>query len=317
MPLKPLHPRALVPGDTVALISPSGPIDKIETLEASRRALEALGYNVHMGAAAGAKFDYLAGTDEQRLADLNDALRRRDIRGIFCTRGGYGAGRIIERIDYEAAREDPKVFAGFSDITMLHGALASGAGWTTLHAPTVAYAYVMDGKTTEPSRVLLNRAISSREPLGSIREAMDWRTPWTLRPGRVAGPLIGGCLSVFVGLLGTEHCPDPEGAILFLEDLDEETYRLDRYFTHLQTTGFLSALAGVVLGQFVDCEPSADSGRRPSKEVIERCLKHLNVPVLGNFCAGHCPHNATLPMGCMAELDATGGDLIITESYAV
>lgn len=317
MPLSLLHPRALQAGDTVALISPAGPIDSAQTLEASKVALEKLGFNVWVGPSAGARFDYLAGSDDQRLADLNEALRRRDIRGIFCTRGGYGAGRLVERIDYDAARDDPKVFAGFSDITMLHGALAAGAGWTTLHAPTVAYAYVNEGKTTEPSRALLNRAITSTEPLGSIREAMNWRDPWVLRPGRAKGPLIGGCLSVFVGLLGSDHCPDPEGAILVLEDLDEDTYRLDRYFTHLQTTGFLSKVAGVVLGQFVECEPDPASGRRPSREVIERCLKHLEVPVLGNFCVGHCPHNASLPFGCEAELDATGGDLVVLENYAV
>lgn len=316
MPLPLLHPRALRPGDSVALISPAGPIDSSETLEMCRGALEKLGYKVHVGQSAGEKFDYLAGTDEQRLADLNEALRRRDIRGIFCTRGGYGAGRLIDRTDYDAARDDPKVFAGFSDITMLHGALAAGAGWTTLHGPTVGYAYVLEGKTTEASRVLLNRAISSTEPLGSIKAAMDWRDPWTIRPGRAKGPLIGGCLSVFVGLLGSDHCPDPEGAILVVEDLDEDTYRLDRYFTHLQTTGFLDRIAGLVLGQFVECEPKPDSGRRPCREVLERCVRHLNVPVLGNFPLGHCPHNASLPFGCEAELDATSGDLVVLESYA-
>jgi muramoyltetrapeptide carboxypeptidase len=288
-----------------------------DRLQKCRAALEGLGFRVWVGPNAGKKMDYLGGTDEERAADLNAALSNPEVRGIFCSRGGYGAGRILNDLDYDAARHDVKLFAGFSDITAFHGALGTIAGWSTLHAPTVAYAFVTEGDTTELARKVLVHSITSTEPLGSIRKAMEWTDGQALISGKAEGPLVGGCLSVLVTLLGTPHLPDPRGSILFLEDTGEHPYRLDRYLTHLRMSGFLDAVAGVVLGQFTDCSPEGSSGSDPADVVIARCLKGLNRPVLVNFPVGHTPHNTSLPLGCFARLDAHAADLVVEEALCV
>ncbi len=311
------HPSPLKRGDLVALISPSGPMPSAERLEGCRKALEALGLRVWVGPSAGNRMDYLGGTDEERAADFNAALRNPEIRGIFCSRGGYGAGRILNDLDYAAARADNKLFAGFSDITAFHGAFSTMVGLSTLHAPTIAYAFVTDGDTTDLARKVLVHSITSTEPLGSIRKAMEWADGNALVGGKARGHLVGGCLSVLVTLLGTPHCPDPKGGILFLEDTGEQPYRLDRYLTQLRMSGFLGELNGIVLGQFTDCSPEGSSGRDDADTVIERCLRDLKIPILRNFPIGHTPHNVSLPMGCMATLDADACDLIVEEALCV
>ena len=171
------------------------------------------------------------------------------------------------------------------------------------------------------SRDLMVRLMTSTEPVGSLAEAMDWREPWVVRGGRIEGTLIGGNLTVFATLPGTPFLPSPEGKILFLEDIGEEPYRLDRAVNHLVQSGYMGRLRGVVLGQFTNCE--ADRQRyqtvyadKPGA-VLDRCLAPLGIPVLGGIPAGHGRPCASLPFGCRVTLDATRGDLILEQALVV
>ena len=311
-----IHPPRLNKGDRVALISPSGPVPTPESVDECAAELQRQGYEVWVGNAAKNKLDYVAGTPAERVADLNHALRDPDIRGIFCTRGGYGAIHLVRELDYEAFKNDPKVFAGFSDITALHGSFLSHSAVTTLHAATFASAFITEGQKLVPeARDAYFKLITTAEPLGSVREAMNWKEPWTLQGGKARGRLIGGNLAVFASLIGTSFCPAPDGGILFLEDVGEEGYKIDRMLMQLITSGYLDRVEGIVLGQFTNSDPSVE-GRDKVDTVIPRVLEEVNKPILANFPIGHVPINVPLPIGLEAELDADGGDLIVTEAFA-
>ncbi len=311
-----LHPPCLRPGDEVALISPSGPLASPEVARQSAKALENLGFKVRLGKHAAGRFDYLAGTAEQRLEDLNAALNDDGIKAVFCTRGGYGAPHLLKGVDYGAAKRSPKIFAGYSDISALHAAFLTQAGLCTLHAPMIAGSYVAEKtKITEVSHAVHMHSLTEPEPIGSIRKAMDWRDPWIMRKGKATGLLIGGNLAVMGGLVGTPYFPNPDGAILFIEDIGEEPYRLDRFVTQMDLAGILERLSGIILGQFTDCK-SDDPKRGTVEEMLERTLAGVDVPIIGNFPTGHVPVNASLPLGCQVELDADGGDVVFVEAFA-
>jgi len=312
----PIHPPRLHSGDTVALVSPAGPVPSPDVVGKCAAALENLGFRVRAGANAGNRMDYLAGTDEERAADLNAALRDPEVRAVFCTRGGYGSGRLLRMVDYDALRAKPKIVAGFSDITSLHCAFLAKSAVATLHSATIASAYVYDSsKLDADSHKVHMHMLTSGEPLGSIRDAMRWTDPWILRKGRARGRLVGGNASVFAATIGTPWFPKCDGAILFLEDIGEEPYRLDRMINQLDHAGVLDAVRGVILGQFTDCE-TKDPQRGTCAEMLERVFARLRVPIIGNFPAGHVPRNAALPIGCEVEVDADGGDVKIVEAFA-
>lgn len=310
-----LKPPPLKEGDLVALVSPAGPLPDDGVLKACAAALEQFGLRVQVGSAAGKRYDYFAGTDEERTADLNDAFRNPEIKAVFCGRGGYGSGRLLPALDYDALRRQPKIFAGFSDLTAVHNAIATHAGLATMHSPTIATAFVAENQKIPPEAVAVYRhLIESTEPLGSVRKRMKWNDPWTLKPGKATGRLVGGNLAVFAGFVGTPYMPPPEGRILLLEDVGEEPYRIDRLVTQLQLSGYLDKVEGIVLGQFSDADPSAP-GRLPINEVLPRLFEKVNKPILANFPVGHVPFNASLPLGCRVDLDATDGDLVVTEAF--
>ncbi|MDK2971282.1 MAG: muramoyltetrapeptide carboxypeptidase [Candidatus Sumerlaeota bacterium] len=309
-----VHPAPLQPGDRVALVSPSGPVPEPIVVDQCREVLEKMGYSVWVGPSAHKFTDYLAGWDEERAADLNQAFRDREIRAVFCTRGGYGAGRLLRMLDYEAMRRNPKIFAGFSDLTAVHAALAKQCNLATFHSTTLAAAFVYESDPLTPeAREVYMKQIVSTEPVGSIREAMNWTDPIVYHGGKAEGTLVGGNLSVFGANVGTPYLPDPEGKILFLEDVGEEPYRLDRYVNQLDMSGYLGRVRGVILGQFTDAEPS-NPKREKIDVVMPRLLAHLKVPVLANFPAGHVGRNAGLPLGCRVVLDADGGDVVLEEA---
>jgi len=309
-----VHPPRLREGDTIGLISPAGPLKDDEAAQQSREAMQKLGYQVKTGEHIAARFDYLAGQDQERADDLNAMLRDDEVKGVFCTRGGYGAGRLLRAIDYEAMRRSPKILSGFSDITTLHCAFMMRAGICTLHAPTIYAAYISQPITPETDSVF-RHMLTSSEPLGSYRDAMDCTTMHAMKPGKARGRLVGGNLAVFGGIVGTPYLPAPEGTILFLEDIGEEPYRLDRVMTQLWLSGYLEKVEGIILGHFTDCK-SDDPQRGTVEEMLERVLAPVNKPILMGFPAGHEPVNAALPMGCEVELDADGGDVIATEAFA-
>jgi muramoyltetrapeptide carboxypeptidase len=242
---------------------------------------------------------YLAGTDAERLADLNAALRDDRVDGIWCARGGYGAMRLLRDVDYDAMRRRPKTLLGYSDITALHAAFGVHSGVITLHGPTAR------GRLTDFSRdSLVRAAIARRDPCGVAADAR------TLRGGRAAGRLVGGNLALLAALAGTPYAPDYDGAILVVEDVGEPLYRIDRLLRQLELAGALSKVAGIAFGSFTECrDEGADVVIEALDRVLAEAAEAAGVPAVAGIPLGHIDDQWTIPLGARAELDADRGEL--------
>ncbi|MEV6814651.1 LD-carboxypeptidase, partial [Micromonospora sp. NPDC051296] len=251
-----------------------------------------------------ARQGYLAGADALRAADLNTAFADPRVRGVVCTRGGYGAQRVVDAIDLEAVRRDPKVVAGFSDITALQLALWRGARLAGVHGPGAAW---RDERTPLSSAESLHAALTTTEPV-TVRAVEGEETFGVRVPGRAVGRLLGGNLCLVAASLGTPDMPDLTGAVLLLEDVQEPPYKVDRMLTQLRRAGVLDGLAGVAVGQFTDC---ADGWEVGVADVLTERLGDLGVPVLGGLPIGHGPGQLTVPVGTLATLDTDAGTLTV------
>ncbi|WP_173042630.1 S66 peptidase family protein [Phytohabitans flavus] len=289
------------------LVSPSGPA-RPERVARGIELLTGWGLRPVLGSNAHARQGYFAGADALRAADLNTAFADPEVRGVLCTRGGYGAQRIVDAIDMDAVRRDPKVVAGFSDITALQLALWRCARLATVHGPGVAW---LDKRTPPVSAESLRAALMGTDPVVVKRVETEETAPVVV-PGTANGPLIGGNLSLLVSTVGTPDFPDLRGAILLVEDVSEAPYKVDRMLTHLRRAGALDGVAGVAVGQFTDC---ADGWDVPVAEVLAERLGGLGVPVLGGLPIGHGTGQLTVPVGTPATLDADAG--VLTVSPAV
>jgi muramoyltetrapeptide carboxypeptidase len=303
-----LQPRALQPGDTVMLVSPSGPT-KPERVARGMELLTGWGLRPVLAPNAYARQGYFAGADALRAADLDAAFADPEVRGVLCTRGGYGAQRIVDAIDMAAVRRDPKVVAGFSDITALQLALWRGARLATVHGPGAAW---LDERTPPVSAESLRAALMDTEPVVVKRVETEETAPVVV-PGTAEGPLLGGNLSLIVSTVGTPDFPDLRGAILLVEDVSEAPYKVDRMLTHLRRAGALDAVAGVAVGQFTDC---ADGWGVTVADVLAERLGGLGVPVLGGLPIGHGTGQLTVPVGTPATLDADTGVLTVSPGVA-
>ena len=297
------RPRRLRPGDRVAVVAPSGPVPK-DRLDAGCDILRSWGLDVVVGehvTAAHDRFDYLAAADLDRVADLQKAWLDPDIAGVLCARGGYGVQRMVDLLDWDAmARVSPKVFVGYSDITALHEAFATRLGLATLHGPMVAtQVFVSDAASADRLRRTLFEPESELTLTSSAAE--------TLVPGRASGVTVGGCLSLLVADLGTPTARrSVSGGILLLEDVEEETYRLDRYLTQLLRSGWLDDVAGIALGSWVDCTPVEEL-----RDLFLDRLGPLGVPIVWELGFGHSPSTLTVPLGVPAVLDADAATLTL------
>jgi len=256
---------------------------------------------------------YLAGTDEERVADLNWALSDPSIKGVLCLRGGYGAMRYLPSIDFDAVRSNQKVVIGYSDITALLVALYEKTSLVCFHGP------VGTSTPCEYSTNWMMSAITKKSPLGTYSQP-DRATAGkgefelvTIHGGRATGLLTGGNLTLLTHLLGTPYAPDLRGKILFIEDVTEAPYRIDRMLTHLWLSGELQKVKGVAVGQFTDCDSQEPGSAWKVKDVLEIRLQGLGVPVLTGLAIGHVRDKITLPLGVQAELDADKQTLTVLE----
>ncbi|GAA4604768.1 muramoyltetrapeptide carboxypeptidase [Actinoplanes octamycinicus] len=298
------RPAKLRAGDQVALVAPSGWVPE-ELVAAAAAVLSSWDLRVRVGDNVLRRHFYLAGTDAERVADLNEAFRDPSVRAVLCMRGGYGAQRIVDDLDFAAVRADPKLFMGFSDITALHVALWCETGLATLHGPTASYlARSPDSATARDMR----RALTTAQPV--VLTADEREDSFGVRTaGRADGTLLGGNLSLLATTVGTRHRPDLTGAILMLEVAGEEPYRIDRSLVQLQRAGWLDGVAGVAVGQFTGC---TDDGPTPTvREVLTEQLGSLGVPVLGGLPFGHGEQQTALGLGVPAVLDADAGTLTV------
>jgi muramoyltetrapeptide carboxypeptidase len=291
-------PPPLARGARVALVAPAGPLKNPGELSASITHARALGWEPVPGKHALARFGYLAGTDAERLDDLNTALRDDSIDAVWCLRGGYGVMRILDGVDYDALRRRPRTILGYSDLTALHAAIGLRSQLVTYHGPTAR------GALSTFSRASLERAVVEQED--SCGTAIGART---LRGGRAEGRLVGGNLALLCALAGTPYAPDYRGAILVLEDVGEATYRIDRMLTQLRLAGALSQLAGIAYGHFTDGTDPQGASSRPLDDVLRETADAANVPAVAGVPVGHIDEQWTIPLGARAELDADAGIL--------
>jgi muramoyltetrapeptide carboxypeptidase len=275
----------------------------------------ALDYDPVVAEHAAGRYGYLAGTDAERLADLNAAIRDRAIDAIWCLRGGYGITRILDGVDFAALARAPKPVIGLSDITALLAGVTRVSGLVAFHAPVARHAMPAF------SRRHFERVLTCAEPAGLLERLPappDVLLPQgdrivSLREGIAEGPLAGGNLSLLQCLIGTRWFPDLDGAILVLEDVNEDLYRVDRMLAHLRSVGALSRLAGVAIGRFTEMKCHNADGVFGFDEVLSHYLAPLGVPVALGFPFGHIDDQWTLPLGARARLDAGRGVLEIVE----
>jgi muramoyltetrapeptide carboxypeptidase len=296
-----MFPRLLAPGSRVALIAPAGPLRGEGDLERAVASVRAFAWEPVVGEHVLERQSYLAGGDHYRLADLNRFASDDSIDAVWCIRGGYGAMRLLERIDYDTWRRYPKTLIGYSDITALHAAIGRHAGLVTFHGPTAR------AELTPFSRASLSAAIvEGSNPCGVAADAL------TLCFGRARGPLIGGNLALVASLIGTPYAPAFEGAILVLEDVNESVYRIDRMLTQLRLSGALEALAGIAFGQFTEIPAENDSDEgRPLLDLLQEVADRGSIPCLANIPVGHTTDQWTIPLGASAELDADSKTLTV------
>ena len=320
-PPEPLFPKALKKGDTVALVRPASPSFEYEVNEIGAEIVATLGFVPKLTANAGRKYGYLAGTDAERAADLNAAFADPKVGAVWCLSGGYGTSRLLPYLDYETIRKNPKPFIGYSDITGTLNAIHRLTGLVTFHGP-VAESTLSDYSLAAFRKVVMEGGagrIAEPPPFTPREGTVDAENRvWKLAGGKAKGRLVGGNISVFSTLVGTPFEPELKGRILFLEEVGEDPYRIDRWLTQFLLTGKLAGLSGVALGKFEDCDPSRDRGTTllgswSWQEVCADRLGKLGIPVLAGLCFGHVRDKATLPVGVMAELDADAGTLTLLE----
>ncbi|CAL9371738.1 S66 peptidase family protein [Streptomyces sp. enrichment culture] len=296
------RPPRLAPGARVAVVAPSGPVPQ-DRLRAGLDVLRGWGLDPVVAPHVldrHDRFDYLAGTDADRAADLQAAWCDPAVDAVICARGGYGVQRMTELLDWTAMRAaGPKVFVGFSDITALHEAFATRLGLVTLHGPMAAgFDFIKSTRAQDHLRATLFAP-------ETVRVLATRGT--ALVPGRARGVTLGGCLALLAAELGTPHArTSARGGLLCLEDVGEETYRLDRSLTQLLRAGLLDGVAGVLLGSWADCGPPDEL-----RALFADRLSGLGVPVAGEFGFGHCDGAMTVPFGVPAELDAGAGTLTL------
>jgi len=305
----PIRGGVLRPGDTVMLVSPSGPAPQ-ERVDIGVSMLTAWGLKVEIAPGALDAFGYFAGPDDARLAGVNAALRDPAVRGVICTRGGYGAQRIVDGIDFEAVRADPKVFTGFSDITALQMAMWQRTGLASVHGPMAAW---NGDRTGDASIASLRTSLMSTDPL-LIPARDDEETSEISVPGpAIRGTLLGGNLCLLQASIGTPDMPDLTGAILLLEEVEEPPYKVDRMLTHLRRCSALDEIAGIAIGQFTDC---SDGWPTTIVDVILDRLGDLGVPVLGGLPIGHGKDQLSVPIGTPAILDVAARTLTVESAVS-
>jgi len=297
-----VKPKGLSLGDTIGVIAPASPALKEKT-EKALALFQAYGYKVKLGNTVTAQYGYLSGSDQLRANDVNQMFADPGVKGIICLRGGYGTPRILESIDYDLIRRNPKVFVGYSDITALHLAIQKHAGLVTFHGPMITELADDPDPLTWPT---LLRHLTDSSPVGRYCEPFDM-FQGTLIPGIVEGPLVGGNLCLITATLGTPYEIETEGRILFLEDIGEAPYSIDRMLTQLKLAGKLQAAKGIVLSDFSDADPKPGSNSLTLEQIFHDILKPLGIPCYYGLKAGHCEPNLTMPIGIGARLNATEG----------
>ena len=306
-----LKPKPLRRGDTIGLVGISGAMHDPETkFDKMLASIDALGYKMIIADSCREEYGYLSGTDASRAKGLNQMFRDDRVDAVICMRGGYGVARMLDMVDFDVMRANPKLVLGYSDITALHTAIHMKVGMTTIHGPMPCSAWM---EFDDFSRESMLRAVSSTEPLGFVTNP-EGMTPQCVVPGKCSGLLVGGNLTLIASACGTPFALDATDKVLLLEDIGEYIYRLDSMLTQIRQAGLFEQCAGVVLGGFTNCTEEYERYALHLEDIIRDIIVPAGKPVLANMSIGHTPSKITVPLGVQVNLDADAGTLEFAEA---
>ena len=312
-----IKPPRLKPGSVVGIVSPASATFVREELDIVQDAIRALGLVPQLAPHVLDKYGYLAGKDTDRAADINQLFADPKVAAILPIRGGWGCSRILPYLDYQVIQKNPKIIVGFSDITALLIAINAKSGLVTFHGPNGLSSW-RTHQTESFRRVLFagEKLIfkNFKDPSDNDRLMQVKYRIRTINSGKVRGRLIGGNLSVFSTLVGSPYLPDLKGAILFLEEIGENIYRIDRFLTHLKLAGVLTQISGFIFGQCPGCTPGSDYGSLTLEQVLSDHIKPLNIPAWHGAMIGHVENILTIPIGSQVEINANSGTITMLES---
>lgn len=310
-----LKPERLRAGDTVGLVNPATAAFETFPIEILVESFEAIGLRVVQGPSYFHRRGYFAGTDEERARDINAFFADSSVKALFA-RGGWGSARLLPLLDYDAIRSHPKILLGYSDVTALLLAIHAKTGLVTFHGPNPRARFSAD----RLREILFDGSAPLLENLSEVSSDETVQTEHrvqTITPGRARGRLLGGNLTVLTTIIGSGYLPDFRGSVLFVEDVDEAVYRVDRMLTQLRLAGVLAQIAGFVFGRCTECEPDSSFGSLTLEEVLRDHVAPLGVPAYRGAMIGHIPEQFTLPLGIDVELDADAGTIRLLEPGVV
>lgn len=313
-----IKPRRLKKGDTVGLISPAGIVYYSDEFSIIRESMEALGLKVKEGKNMRNRYGYLAGTDEERASDVNNMFEDPEIDAILCVRGGWGCSRILPLLNYDMIRANPKILIGYSDITALLNAIHAKTGLITFHGPVGRSDWNSFTLNFFKSILFDGEAVTMKNPdaigdnLTQVRDRVI-----TINPGNVSGRLLGGNLTVLSAMMGSQYLPAWKDAVLFLEDVGEEIYRVDRMITQLKLNGVLDDIGGFVFGKCSRCGSGSGYNSLTMEEVFNDHIRPLNIPSWQGSMIGHISDMFTIPVGLPAKIDAEKGIIKLLEPAVI
>nr|WP_239005476.1 LD-carboxypeptidase [Gloeothece citriformis] len=315
-----IRPPKLYPGAGVGLISPASAVFLQEDLNIVVDAVKALGLVPYLAPHLMDRYGYLAGKDQDRAADVNQFFADPNIKMLMPLRGGWGCSRMLPYLDYNLIRKNPKIIIGFSDITALILAIYAKTGLVTFHGPNGLTSWRKDQTQSFREVLFLGEKATYQNQLApedSDRLMQVKNRIQIITPGKTRGKLIGGNLTLVSNLVGTPYFPDAQGAILFVEDVGEEIYRIDRLLTHLKLAGVLDQLSGFIFGQCINCDPDRYYGSLTLEEVVRDHIQPLNIPAWYGATIGHLEPVLTFPIGIEVEIDANTGTIRMLEPAVI
>lgn len=297
-----IKPRKLQKGDLIGIISPASAPDDLSRIDKGINYLEKLGYKTILGKNSSKSYGYLAGSDDERVSDLHEMFANKDVKAIFCTRGGYGSPRLLNRIDYKLIRRNPKIFVGYSDITTLQLAFYKKCGLVTFAGPMLAVDFY--NNVSSFTEEFFWSLITSDKKMGKIKQPENRNIKKFIKNSS-EGIVLGGNLALMTSIMGTEYFPSFKEKILMLEEVGETPYRVDRLLNQLKLAGIFEQVNGILLGAFTDCEEADLSKKTLSlDQVLDDYLSNLKVNVTLNFQHGHIKDNITVPFGTRIKVNS-------------
>ncbi|BCB03704.1 S66 peptidase family protein [Bacillus sp. KH172YL63] len=305
-----MKPSKLRKGDTVGVIAPASP-PKAEPLQKGVDFLEELGLKVKVGASVYKTFGYLAGKDQDRIDDIHTMFSDPEVKAIICACGGYGTGRIAAGLDYHLIRNNPKIFWGYSDITFLHTAIHQQTGLVTFHGPMLSSDIGLKDVHDETKG-----SFQQLFHTGELAYSFEGSKLVTVVEGKAEGEVIGGNLTLLSSTLGTPYEVDTKGKILFIEDIDEEPYKVDRMLNQLKMADKFSEAAGLIIGDFKNCEPKKREDSLSLEDVLNEYITCEGKPVMKGFHIGHSSPSIVIPIGSRARMNTSDHSFIIESPFS-